>query len=79
MSALRPLRRAQWRRPSSLMSPTDEDAAEDVADEAPDADGADAENAAPAHRADMVALEPLQPTGAAPNRPAPRRSASCQN
>ncbi len=69
MTALRTLRRAQWRRPSSLMSPTDEDAAEDVADDVRDDGGVDAGDPAAAHSAGVAPAEPLQPTGAAPMQP----------
>ena len=59
------------------MSPTDEDAAEDVAEDAPDADdSADAEDVGAGHGADAVPSEPLQAIGAAPKPCAPHAERS---
>ena len=60
-----PVCRAQWQRPSSLTSPTDEDATE----AAPETDGAEAEADAMSEQGSVLArpldTEPMQPTGIA--------------
>ena len=56
-------RRAQWRHPTSLTSPTDEDAAEDVADNEADGAAADGQERPSADHDSVVASQVLQPTG----------------
>ena len=55
--------RGQWRHPISLMSPTDEDAAEDVADHEADGETANSQERLSADDDRAVASGVLQPTG----------------